>query len=64
MIIKKFYDRIVYYVDELPHRSNGPAIIIDGKDNWCWKLAGEFHRYYGKCDNITHHWYIHDQRIK
>ena len=39
-------DRTVYYVGDIVHRTNGPAVILDdGK--WGWKLYNEYHRYYG-----------------
>lgn len=56
------YNAIIFKIDNIPHRPNGPAIQwLDG--DWAWAHYGQAHRYYGPALSRTG-WWLRDQHIK
>ena len=54
---------VTYMLNNVIHRSNGPAIMYaDGHEKW--RLYGKWHRYYGPADFIGEDWWVHDRWIR
>jgi hypothetical protein len=52
-----------YYLNGVPHRSNGPAFVW-GDGIYYWLLYNSWHRYYGPSNNLYYSWWIHGCKIK
>ena len=58
-----YFTHIAYMLNELLHRTDGPARIWNASGDWGWYLYGMRHRYYGPSSRAGH-WFLHDRGVK